>query len=182
MLSARRLVVALVVGVTLLAGLTQRNLWPFSSWALMTSKPTRQMGVAPTYQRLLAVDDAGREYAVDYRALEPFAVEELMAWMRKSFVRLPRADQDRAASYLLERLNVARARVRAGRSPSTQERWLGPLRAPFHLLHPKQWTSPETVPATPFVALRLYGEKWDLLERAADPTHFTRELLYEFRP
>ncbi len=177
---ARQMIIAWVVGSTLLAGVTQRNLWPLSSWALMTSAPTRQMGEKPPYQRLLAVDDAGHEYVVDYRALEPFAVEELMAWMRYSFMTLARADQDLAARYLLERLNLARTRVRAGDSPGTQGRWLGPLRAPFHLMHPRQWTSPETVPATPFVALRVYGERWDLLERAADPARFTRVLLYEF--
>lgn len=176
----RHLIIAWLVGATLLAGVTQRNLWPLSSWALMTSVPTRHMGEDPPYQRLLAVDDAGHEYAVDYRALEPFAVEELMAWMRYSFVKLPRADQDSAARYLLDRLNLARTRVRAGRSPGTQGRWLGPLRAPYHLLHPRQWTSPESVPAAPFVAIRVYGEQWDLLERAADPARFTRVLLYEF--
>ncbi len=130
---ARQLLIAWVVGATLLAGVSQRDLWPLSSWSLMTRAPRRDMGVDPVYLRLLAVDDAEREYPVDYRAVEPFAIEELMAWMRSYFLKLPRAEQDSVAGFLLRRLNVARARVRAGDEPGTQERWLGPLRAPVSL-------------------------------------------------
>jgi hypothetical protein len=178
---ARHFLIAWVVGATLLAGLSQRDLWPLSSWSLMTRAPTRRMGEHPIYLRLLAVDDSGREYPIDYRAVEPFAIEELMAWMRAYFLELPPASQDSAASYLLGRVNVARARVRAGEDPGTQSRWLGPLRAPFHSLHPKQWTSAGSVPSTPFVGLRLYGETWDLEERAVDPKRVTRTLLYQYR-
>jgi hypothetical protein len=74
---ARQLLIAWVVGATLLAGVSQRDLWPLSSWSLMTRAPRRDMGVDPVYLRLLAVDDAGREYPVDYRAVEPFAIEGL---------------------------------------------------------------------------------------------------------
>jgi hypothetical protein len=179
--AARQLLILWVVGATLLAGVSQRDLWPLSSWSLMTRAPRRDMGVDPIYLRLLAVDDAGREYPVDYRAVEPFAIEELMAWMRSYFLKLHAGEQDSVAGFLLRRLNVARARVLAGSEPGTQERWLGPLRAPFHTLHPRQWTSVSSVPATPFVALRMYGETWDLEERAVDPTRVTRTRLYEYR-
>jgi hypothetical protein len=179
--AARQLLILWVVGATLLAGVSQRDLWPLSSWSLMTRAPRRDMGVDPIYLRLLAVDDAEREYPVDYRAVEPFAIEELMAWMRSYFLKLPAGEQDSVAGFLLRRLNVARARVLAGSEPGTQERWLGPLRAPFHTLHPRQWTSVSSVPATPFVALRMYGETWDLEERAVDPTRVTRTRLYEYR-
>jgi hypothetical protein len=37
------------------------------------------------------------------------------------------------------------------------------------------------VPATPFVGLRIYGETWDLEERAVDPTRVARTRLYEYR-
>jgi hypothetical protein len=178
---ARHLLIVWVVGATLLAGVSQRDLWPLSSWSLMTHAPRRDMGVDPVYLRLLAVDGAGREYPVDYRAVEPFAIEELMAWMRRYFLKLPGDEQDRVADFLLRRLNLARARVLAGDEPGTQGRWLGPLRAPFHALHPRQWTSIHSVPTTPFVALRVYGEIWDLEERAVDPSRVTRTRLYEYR-
>ena len=178
---ARQLLIAWAVGATLLAGVSQRDLWPLSSWSLMTRAPRRDMGVEPVYLRLLAVDGAGQEYPVDYRAVEPFAIEELMAWMRTYFLKLPAGEQDSVAGFLLRRLNVARARVRAGAEPGTQGRWLGPLRAPFHSLHPAQWTSVSSVPTTPFVALRVYGETWDLEERAVDKTAVTRTRLYEYR-
>jgi len=177
---ARGWLVAYVVGVTLLAGLTQRDLWPLSSWSLMTRAPGPDRGVAPDmYLLLVAVDSGGREYPVDYRAVEPFAIEELVAWMRKYFLDLPRAEQDSAAAYLLGRLNVARARVRSGLPPGTQGSWLGSLRAPFHTLHPRQWTA-GTVPASPFAGLRVYTESWNLAERARDSTKVERTLRYAF--
>lgn len=178
---ARHLLIAWVLGATLLAGIGQRDLWPLSSWSLMTRAPRRDMGVSPVYLRLLLVDGAGREYPLDYRSAEPFAVEELMAWMRGHFMRLPPPGRDSAAAFLLMRADAARARVRDGKSPGTQGRVLGPLRAPFHLLHPRQWNDEMDVPATPFAALRVYGETWDLLERAEGPSRVTRVLHYEFR-
>jgi hypothetical protein len=178
---ARHLLIGCVTAATLLAGVSQRDLWPVSSWALMTGVPRADMGVSPPYLRLRVVDDAGAEYPVDYRSVEPFAVEELMAWMRKHFLSLPADDQHRAAGFVLDRIDAARARVRLGFAPGSQGRWLGQLRAPFHNLHPRQWTNAESVPATPFVALRVYGETWNLETRAVDPTQVTRTLLYEYR-
>lgn len=177
--AARGWLILGVVAAGLLSVLSQRNLWPFSNWALMTGEPRRDMGVNPTYLRLAVVDESGAEHRVDHRAVEPFAFEELMAWMRKVFVELPPAAQDSAARFLLDRINVARARVRAGESPSSQERWLGSLRAPYHLLHPKRWTAPESVPTAPFLLLRVYGETWDLDARARDPSAFVARLVYE---
>ncbi len=178
--TARHLFVAYVAGVSLVAGVSQRDLWPISSWTLMTGVPTRQMGVDPVYLRMLVVDDAGREYPVDYRAVEPLAIEELSAWMRTTFLELGPAARDSVGRFLLHRMNVARDRVRRGQPPGRQERWLGPLRAPYHTLHPKLWTGPASVPGTPFTTLRIYRESWDLEARARDPAQVRRSLLYQF--
>lgn len=177
----RQVMIGGVLATTLLAGLSQRDLWPLSSWSLMTRAPRRDMGVNPVYLRLVAVDSAGAEYTVDYRAVEPFAIEELMAWMRAQFVSLPRAEQDTAARYLLGRVNAARARVREGRSAGTAGVLPGALRAPFHQLHQRRWRESTDLPATPFVTLRLYGETWDLEERARDSTRVSRHLLYQLQ-
>ena len=179
--SARNVFIAYVVGATLAAGVSQIDLWPLSSWSLMTRAPTRQVGANSSNLGLVALDGTAQEHPIDYRAVEPFAIEELMAWMRVYFLALPAASRDSAARYLLLRLNAARVRVRAGNAPGLQERWLGPLRAPFHQLHPKQWRTPESVPPGPFIGLRLYSEQWDLEERALDPTRVTRTRLYEYR-
>lgn len=180
--ATRSVFIAYIVAVSLAAGALQANLWPLSSWSLMTGAPLRRYGENPPYLRIVAVDAEGAERAIDYRAVEPFAIEELMAWMRSSFFTLPPAAQDSAAAYLLTRVNVARERVREGKSPGTQGRLLGPLRAPFHLLHPKRWTSPATVPGTAFVGLRVYREAWDLEERAAGRSRVERTLAYSFSP
>src|ERR1043165_8809985 len=93
------LLIAYVTGATMFAGATQINLWPFDSWSLMTGAPARRIGDSFRYMRLLAVGADGREYGIDYRAVEPFAIQELMAWMRNHFLTLSPPARDSAASY-----------------------------------------------------------------------------------
>jgi hypothetical protein len=175
----RQRVIGYVVGLTALAGVSGRDAWPFSAWALMTGTPTRAIGVATPVLQLVAVSAEGREYRVDVRAVEPFSFEELRGWLRDQFFALPPAERDSAARYLLARLNAARARVRVGDPPGTQGRWLGPLRAPFHSLHPAWWTRPDDVPSEPFVSLRVYREWWDAAERAQSESAVRRQRVYD---
>jgi hypothetical protein len=176
----RHALILWTAAATFLAGVTQRDLWPLSSWSLMTGAPRRDMGVQPPYLRIALLDAAGREYPLDYRAVEPLPIEELMAWMRINFFALSSAQRDSVARYLLSRADAARARVAAGGVPGTQGRWLGALRAPFHTLHPRQWTGPDRVPDAPFAGLRVYGETWDLEQRARDSSRVARTVRYQY--
>jgi len=159
------------------AGLTQREVWPFSTWPLVASL------VPPivTHPRIVAIDAEGREYPIDYRAWSPYEVDELLGWKGKHFARLDRAAQDRAAGYLLGVIERNREQWSAGKPVVRFERYLGPLSTPFFLGHPEHWTQGEGVPAQPFRGLRFYEESWNVEERWRDPSKVTRQLAYEYR-
>lgn len=161
-----------VLGAALLPGFTQAELYPFSAWPLVAGT------VPDTFSapRVRLVDAAGREHDADFRAFQPFAYAEFTSWMDLRFPALPRATQDEAAAWLVARAERVRQRARAGRVPDFG--WLGPLDAPFFLLHPHRWDAPDRVPDAPFTGLRLYRDRWPL----GDATRgLRRELRYAWR-
>jgi hypothetical protein len=170
----------LVLGVSFAAGLTQHNLWPFSSWPVLAyAVPTG--GRYPPLPRIVGFDASGKEYDIDYRAWQPLSLEELLSWVRLSFAGLDPAARDRVGRYLLERSNRAREQALSPAGLTFANRWLGPLTAPTHMLHPAIWSHPESVPHNSFIGLRIYDESWDLEERSRDPQKVTRVLTYEYR-
>jgi hypothetical protein len=166
--------------VSFAAGLTQRELWPFSRWELIAGIVPPVMSERFAHPRLVAVDARGGEHEVDYRAWEPLVFDELGAWINQNFSRLPASGQDQAAAYLLSRAEQARISARGGRMFGTRW-WPQPLTAPYFLLHPALWVDAARVPERPFVGLRIYTETWNLADRARDPLSFRRVLLFEYR-
>lgn len=158
------------------AGLSQRDAWPFSKWALAATPAVASV----TSTRIVGVDSAGREHEVDHRAWEPVAADELLPWMQIVFPVLSRREQDRVAAALLVDAERARQQARAGRGPGYLHRFLGPLAAPRFLLHPRLWSAPSTVPSLPFVGVRVYTESWGVEDRARDPRALARSLAYEY--
>jgi hypothetical protein len=171
-----RLFLAYSVAVSFAAGLGQRDLWPFSAWPLVAGVLPR----AVTHPRLLAVDAKGGEHAIDYRAWQPLGFDELVSWIEAEFPRLAPADRDTVAAYLLGQAEQARRRARSGGAVGELDRFLGPLSAPYFLLHPRLWDEPAGAPAEPFVRLRLYRERWDLLERQRGVAAPVRALVFEY--
>jgi hypothetical protein len=157
------------------AGLAQKDAWPFSKWPMAGGRAEPRGSTI----RIVAVDEDGVEHGVDYRAWQPMAFDELIPWLHRTFPRLPRASQDRVAAHLLEKAESARKRAGAGEDTGHLGGVLGPLAAPEFDLHPRLWSRPGSVPARPFVALRIYRETWDQEERRRDPSRVTRLLLYE---
>jgi len=176
----RRLVNVFIVYTLVLglgAGLTQREIWPFSAWPLVAGKVPAQV----THPRFLAVDAEGHEHEIDYRAWGPLEFDEFIGWEEKNFLRLSQESRDRAASYLLGILEGNRQRWAAGKPEPYFDRYLGPFSAPFFLGHPALWIPGVQVPRNPFVGLRLYKETWSVEERHRDPRDVTRKLVYEYR-
>jgi hypothetical protein len=157
------------------AGLSQKDAWPFAKWPMAGG---RAEAMGDTI-RIVGVDTAGAEHAVDYRAWQPMAYEELIPWMHRTFPRLPPAAQGAVAAHLLEKAEAARRAGAAGNRIGYLDRYLGPLAAPEFDLHPRLWPSPASVPPRPFVAVRVYRETWNQEERLRDPSRVTRRLLYE---
>lgn len=174
--AAANVFLAYSLAVSLYAGLKQRDGWPFAPWPIVAVMPRPKA----TVLHVLAVDAAGAEHEVDYRAWQPIGYDELVPWVMFELPRLERAERDRAAAYLLDRAEQARQRVRAGGRPGHFDRWLGPLTAPYFLLHPKRWTTPDEAPAAPFLALRIYYDTWSLDARRPGGD-VSRDLSYEYR-
>jgi len=162
------------------AGLTQHNLWPFSSWPVL-AYPGPASGNYSALPRIMGVDVDGNEYDIDYRAWQPLELEELLSWIRLHFVRLDPAARDRVGAYLLGRSNLAREQASSSAGLPYPNRWFGPLTAPTHMLHPAIWSHPESVPHNSFVGLRVYEETWNVEERSHDPQRVTRVLAFDYR-
>ncbi len=175
----RRIGAFIFYTVTLLfgAGLTQREVWPFTTWPLVAG-----FVASPTeHPRFLALDVDGIEHEIDFRAWAPLEFDEFIAWEEKNFAGLDRQAQDRVAAYLLGILEQARVQWAAGTPYLPFERRLGPFSAPFFLGHPVRWVAGSRVPPRPFTGLRLYRESWDIEERVRDPAKVRRRLAYEYR-
>jgi hypothetical protein len=156
----RRHVSAFVLLFLLLSfasGLSQRDLWPFAHWPIV-SLVARPYVVIP---KLVGVDADGVEHDVDFRALQPLGLDELSPWLLYHFSRLPEEGRQRAADFVLQRIERSRQRAAAGGRVGDFERYLGPLTAPYFLLHPHRWTSPARTPSRPFVRLRVYHLTWE---------------------
>lgn len=165
--------------VSFAAGLTQRNMWPFSSWPVLAMPLPASTRDLPT-PRIVGVDAKGNEYDIDYRAWKPLSLEELTSWLRGHFFQLDPLARDRVGSYLLDCANRAREQALSPAGLAYPNRWLGPLTAPTHMLHPHIWSHLESVPRNSFVGLRIYEESWDLEGRLRDPASVTSVLAYAY--
>jgi hypothetical protein len=163
------------------AGLTQHNLWPFSSWPVL-AYPGPASGHYSALPRIMGVDSNGNEYDIDYRAWQPMELEELLSWIRLHFAHLDPAARDGVGAYLLGRSNLAREQALSSAGLPYPNRWFGPLTAPGHMLHPAIWSRPERVPHQSFIELRIYEERWDPEERSRDPQKVARLLVFDYRP
>lgn len=166
----------LVYGVALSfgAGLTGHDAWPFSDWPLAAGR----VGPIVTSSRIVAVDSSGTEHAIDARAWQPLVFDELSPWVHLRLPTLPPEAQARAVLFLLDHVERERRRAVAGEGVGYFDRFLGPLAAPYFVLHPRTW--PDQAGSLPFVALRVYHESWNVRARAADPRALSRILVYEY--
>jgi hypothetical protein len=171
----------LVLLISFGAGLTQHDLWPFSSWPVLAF-PWPADGNHPPFPRIMAVDAAGKEYDIDYRAWRPLALEELHSWINLHFAQLDPVARDRVGAFLLSQSNRAREQALSSAGLPYPNRWFGPLTAPTHMMHPAIWSRPESVPRNSFVELRIYQESWNLEERRHDPQKVTRVLIFDYHP
>lgn len=171
--------VAFVLAASILAGVLQKESWPFTNWALVHHlSPKRFENVL----ELEALDTDGRSWPLDARALQPLALEELRSWLTPRLDVLTAPQRDALGSWLLLRAEAARQRALAGKSVGSNERWLGPLAAPYHFTRPRRWDDLASVPDRRFVALRVYADSWDVEVRHQDPDRHERRLAWEYRP
>ncbi|HEX9580949.1 MAG TPA: hypothetical protein VF970_07575 [Gemmatimonadales bacterium] len=176
------LLILYVVAATFGAALTGRDMWPFSSWALMVGTAPRDIGDSPKPARIrvAAVDTRGIEYPVDYRVWQPLNIEELGTWWHRVLPTLAAGERVRVGAFLLSRANQGWSAVQAGRPPGYFHRFLGPLVAPSHTLHPTIWSGTADLPPEPFVRIRLYREYYNVEARRRNPHSIQLVRVFEF--
>lgn len=169
--------ILVAVGMSGLAGASQRELWPFANWRLMP-------GVSPADVRVTALvcaDSSGRSMPVDHRAWAPLTEEELLAWLRGPFTRLDRPGRDAASAALLRMAESARVRVRLGLDADARPSLLGPLAASSHLRHPTRWTGPGDTPAESCSVIRFVERRWNVDSLTAGRDSVREITLWEYR-
>jgi hypothetical protein len=167
--------IAYVAGVSLLAGLTQKDAWPFTSHTIAVGRARPDAPVCLI--ELAGVDADGQERRLDPYSWMPLYESVLHYWLERNLSRLTPPERDVALSFLLARAEASREWLSAGRAIGPQ-RWLGPLGAPYWLLLPRPSASAE-----PLTGLRVYQACWVPRERYADPLKRRRRLLAEhFEP
>ena len=157
-------------------GLIQREAWPFSNWPM----DNNVLDTAFASFRLAGVDAGGREYPLDLRAFQPVAWGDLSIWVAQVVPQDP-ATFDAAAPWLIDRLNGARARVEAGGSAGTWDRFWGPLTAPETVLLPKIWRAQDKQPPIRFVGLRVYVDHSNLNDDPSGAPSIRPELIHQVR-
>jgi hypothetical protein len=169
--------VGYVLAVSCATGFLQQEAWPFTHWALV-----RNVAAARTTSwELQGLDATGRAWVIDARVLQPLSPDEFGVWMGRRLGRLDPTDQAAVGGFILDRAERARQRLVAGRSFVANGWLLGPLAAPYHFLPRGEWRTPADVPATAFVAVRIWGLEWSVEERHQDERRITRTLWLEYR-
>jgi hypothetical protein len=163
--------IAYVVGVSLLAGVTQKDAWPFTSHTIAVGRARADTTIC--LDELAGVDASGREWALDPYSWMPVYESVLDYWLQRNLARLSPAQREEALGFLLQRAEASRARLSAGQAIGPQ-RWLGPLGAPYWLLLPRPAPAPQRL-----VGLRVYEACWVPRERYTDPRKVERRLLAE---
>jgi hypothetical protein len=163
--------VAYVAGVSLLAGVTQKDAWPFTSHTIAVGRARADAPVC--LMELAGVDASGQEWRLDPYSWMPMYESVLHYWLERNLSRLTPAERASALSFLLRRAEASRDRLSSGRAIGPQ-RWLGPLGAPYWLLLPRVPASAESL-----TGLRVYQACWVPRERYTDPLRRRRLLVAE---
>ena len=138
-----------VLAVSLLAGASQFDNWPFASYTLAAFRARIDAPFCQT--EFYGVDRHGRETFVDPMAWSPVYSSILQYWFELNFRRLSSADQQEVLRFLLAKAESWRQRSAAGKR-SGFERYLGAASAPYWWLLPRA----KTAGPDPFLRLRIY--------------------------
>ena len=173
---AINVLIAYVLLIVTVNGVTLRDFWPFSAWPLLAINHP----VHVEHTHIVAVDDAGAEQLVDGRAWYPMSSLELISWIDGVFPLLTTEQKSKALTWLLDTAEGARERAERRGSFGWSGQPLGPFTAPYFMMRPHWWAG-DRFPRRPLVGLRIYRDHWNIELRERDPSAVTRVLVYDFK-
>jgi len=151
------------------AGISQIDNWPFTANTLAVGRG--RVNSRSYVTRFYGVDAKGREWALDPLTWSPVFDSILQYWVESRYPSDPR-QQKETAEFLLRKANEGRARLYAGRGIGFEKR-IGPLHAPYWWLRARN----RQVPPEPYVAVRLYRDRFSVAAMAAGSERYDRELI-----
>lgn len=146
---------AYVLLLSALAGVLQRDDWPFTSHTIAVGRARADSKVCQT--RFEAVDALGGTWPLDPYTFTPVYDSILQYWIEQAPPRLDDAGRGRALAFLLARAEESRRRLERGRAIGPQ-RVLGPAGAPYWLMLKRQ----PDFPLAPYVRLRALSACWTM--------------------
>jgi hypothetical protein len=150
-----RLLLGYVIAVSMFAGLTGRDLWPFAAWHYVSYA----VGESGDFVRLVGVDASGREEPLDSRTFEPLEFPQVMGFLENRIESMAPEERTALLDLLLQRAQEGLARARAGLPVGTFARFLGPLTAPVFQAAATPWSDRANLPDE-LTELRFYRVYW----------------------
>jgi hypothetical protein len=148
-----RVFICYVVAVSMYAGLSGRDLWPFAAWRYVAYA----VGDTGGFARLVGLDEAGREVPLDTRTLEPLEFAAVMGdldWTTKGIAHI-----NGMMRFILKRTQEGLAHAHEGRPVGEFSRLLGRFAAPVFHVAVTPWSDRDHLPNR-IEQLRLYAVYW----------------------
>lgn len=171
------LIIAFVLVVTSIVGVTQIDTWPFSNWALVHMLRSPVMHA----WQIEGIDASGHTYVIDPSILEPVSPEDFA----------PSAGRLRALSpsgrtsfmrFLYKRAEEGRRSVVEGKRFPANRWLLGRFSAPYHFGRRQLWRGPRDVPNNRFASIRMVFTVWNIDDRMRrGDAAIEREVIAEYR-
>jgi len=159
-------------------GLSRREIWPFSTWAVVSGLSPKTI---TNYDFEVTTAD-GRIVRVDPAVWQPASDNEILdGWIAWHIDETTPSEREALGQFVLERAERVRQSIQRGSKGGVNGWLLGRFAAPYLFGRRTVWRSRADVPDSPFVAVRLVRETWDVRERYQDESRVAREIVYEFR-
>ena len=179
--SQRQRVNALLIYVlcmSSIAGLAQRDLWPFAAYRIFY----HAFFVGHVFERttLRLVGPLERECEPDPRFPAPLTLPVLLEWLDRTYPRLPEPGQEEVMKFLLTRARETGEAAVAPRRPAIA-RLLTAVAPPVHWALYARSSPDDFLRCVPYTGLRLYHDEWRLGDTLQDSRRVTRHLVSEYR-
>ena len=169
---ATKIFIGFFLLVNAFAGISQIDNWPFTANTLAVGRG--RVDSRSYVSKFYGVDANGREWPLDPLTWSPVFDSILQYWVEWRHPSDP-LQQRQTGEFLLAKANDARVRLQAGRGIGFERR-IGPLHAPYWWLRARH----REVPQAPYVAVRLYRDRFSVAAMAAGTARYDRELVREW--
>jgi hypothetical protein len=167
-----------VLCVSGVAGLTQRDSWPFAAYRIFYH--TFFAGHVSERLTLRVVDRAGHECETAPHFPSPVTLPVLLEWLERTYPSLSEPQQQQVIRFLFVRAQEAEERAASSQNSAILRglHWLAP---PTHWALYARPSPDDFLRCVPYGGLRLYRDVWQLSDTLQDSQRVARHLVSEYR-